>query len=139
MNLLNLLDKLNGRFPVPRLTGGRIAAALAVAAVADFLQVALLPLEWLFVQQIVDVIAMGLTIWLLGFHLLLLPTFVVEFIPVVDMLPTWAACVVAVIALRKRAERPPAATIPPVVDAPPVNAPPPQIGDGSPDQGTRPR
>jgi hypothetical protein len=139
MNILNLLDKLHGRFPVPRLTRGRIAAALAVAAVADFLQVALLPLEWLFVQQIVDVIAMGLTIWLLGFHLLLLPTFVIEFIPLVDMLPTWTGCVVAVVALRKRAGRPSAAGIPPVVSAPPSDTPPLQIGDGSPNQGTRPR
>ena len=98
---MNLLDKLNGRFPVPRLTRGRIIAALGVAVVADFLQVALLPLEWLFMQQIVDVMAMGLTMWLLGFHLLLLPTFVVEFVPVMDMLPTWTGCVIAVIALRK--------------------------------------
>lgn len=112
MNLLNLLDKLNGRFPVPRLTGGRIAVALTVAVVADFLQVVLLPLEWLFVQQIVDVIAMGLTMWLLGFHLLLLPTFVVEFVPVVDMLPTWTGCVIAVIALRKRAQR---GVVPPII------------------------
>ena len=112
MNLLNLLDKLNGRFPVPRLTGGRISTALAVAVVADFLQVVLLPLQWLFVQQIVDVIAMGLTIWLLGFHLLLLPTFVIEFIPLVDMLPTWTGCVIAVIALRKRAQR---GGVPPII------------------------
>ena len=136
---MNLLDKLSGQFPAPRLTRGRVVAALAVGVVADFLQVVLLPLEWLFVQQIVDVIAMGLTMWLLGFHLLLLPTFVVEFIPIVDMLPTWTGCVVAVIALRKRAQRSPIATIPPVVDAPPSDTPPLQIDDGSSAQGTRPR
>ncbi len=109
---MNFLDKLNGLFPAPRLTRRRIVAALTVGVVADFLQVALLPLEWLFVQQIVDVIAMGLTMWLLGFHPLLLPTFVVEFIPIVDMLPTWTGCVIAVIALRKRAQR---VTVPPVI------------------------
>ena len=137
---MNLLDKLSGQFNVPRLTRGRIVTALAVAVVADFLQVALLPLEWLFVQQIVDVIAMGLTMWLLGFHPLLLPTFVMEFIPLVDMLPTWTGCVVLVIALRKRAEHPPAIMTPPVVDAPPpADTPPRQISDGSSDQGTRPR
>ena len=136
---MNLLDKLSGQFNVPRLTRGRIVTALAVAVGADFLQVALLPLEWLFVQQIVDVTAMGLTMWLLGFHPLLLPTFVLEFIPLVDMLPTWTGCVVLVIALRKRAEHPPAIITPPVVDAPPANTPPRQIGDGSPNQGTRPR
>ena len=99
---MNLLDKLNSRFTAPRLTRGRITIVIAIAVVADFLQIVLVPLEWMFVQQIVDVIAMALTIWLLGFHLLLLPTFAVEFIPVVDMLPTWTACVIAVIALRKR-------------------------------------
>ena len=109
---MNLLDKLNGQFPVPRLTRVRVVAALAVGVVADFLQAVLLPLEWMFVQQIVDVIAMGLTMWLLGFHLLLLPTFVVELIPVMDMLPTWTGCVIAVIALRKRAQR---GTVPPVI------------------------
>jgi len=115
---MNLLDKLNGRFPVPRLTRGRIIAALGVAVVADFLQVALLPLEWLFMQQIVDVMAMGLTMWLLGFHLLLLPTFVVEFVPVMDMLPTWTGCVIAVIALRKGTQQ---QSAPPVIstDEPP--------------------
>ncbi len=128
---MNFLDKLNGQFPVPHLTRGRILAALAVGVAADFLQVVLLPLEWMFIQQIVDVIAMGLTMWLLGFHLLLLPTFVVEFIPIVDMLPTWTGCIVAVVALRKRAERPPAANIPSVVDAPSANAPPRLIGENS--------
>jgi hypothetical protein len=39
---------------------------------------------------------------LLGFHPLLLPTFVVEFLPVADMLPTWTGCVALVVALRKR-------------------------------------
>jgi hypothetical protein len=121
---MNLLDKLNSQFPVPQLTGGRIAAALAAAVVADFLQVVLLPLEWMFMQQIVDVIAMGLTMWLLGFHLLLLPTFIVEFIPIVDMLPTWTGCVIAVIALKKRAQRTPVP--PPVIST----TEPPKARDG---------
>ena len=99
------LDKLTGRFTAPHLTRGRMVLALVLAVVADFLQIVLLPFEWLFVQQIVDVIAMALTMWLLGFHPLLLPTFLVEFIPVVDMLPTWTGCVIAVIALRKREQR----------------------------------
>jgi hypothetical protein len=74
--------------------------AFAVAVIADGLQFifSLVPLA----DQAIDVAAFGLTAGLLGFHLLLLPTFAVEFIPVVDMLPTWTACVIAVIALRKR-------------------------------------
>jgi hypothetical protein len=114
------LDQFNRRFAAPQLTRARIAIALAIAVIADSLQIVLLPLEWAFVQQIVDVVAMLLTVLVLGFHPLLLPTFVVEFIPVVDMLPTWTGCVVAVIALRRRRERAgPEAGAPHVVDVPP--------------------
>ena len=82
--------------------------ALAVAAVADGLQFLLLPFEWTFLESVVDVVAMVLTMRILGFHLLLLPTFVIEFIPFIDVIPTWTACVAAVIALRKREQnRPP--------------------------------
>ena len=104
--MLKLLDQLTRRFAAPPLTRTRIVLAVAIALVADFLQVVLLPLEWAFVQQIVDVVAMALTTLVLGFHPLLLPTFLVEFIPIIDMLPTWTGCVIAVIALRKRAQRP---------------------------------
>jgi hypothetical protein len=74
--------------------------ALAVAVIADGLQFIFGPVP--LVDQAIDVVAFGLTMWAIGFHLLLLPTFAVEFIPGVDMLPTWTACVIAVIALRKR-------------------------------------
>jgi len=66
------------------------------------LQLLLGPLGWAFADEIIDAVAMILTVWLLGFHILLLPTFVVELIPVVDELPTWTACVAAIIALRRR-------------------------------------
>ena len=79
--------------------------ALAVAVVADALQLLLGPLGWVFGDQIIDVIAMALTTWAIGFHWLLLPTFVTEFIPLLNELPTWTACVIAVIALRKREQR----------------------------------
>ena len=105
-----LLDFLNTRFATPQLTRSRMFLAVAIAVVADLLQIILVPLEWAFVQQIVDVIAMGLTMLVIGFHPLLLPTFVIEFIPFVDMLPTWTGCVIAVIALRKRGQK----SVPPV-------------------------
>ena len=114
------------------LTRTRIAVALGAAVAADGLQMLLGPLGWWGADEGIDLSAMVLTTLALGFHPLLLPTFVMEFVPLVDMLPTWTGCVVAVIALRKRAERPPAATVPPIVDAPPVNAPPLQIGAGAP-------
>lgn len=106
-------------FGASTLSRPRIVLALAVALAADALQIALLPVAWTFAQSAVDVVAMILTMALIGFHLLLLPTFVVEFIPVADMLPTWTGCVAAVIVMKKRAER--AATSPkppekPVID-----------------------
>ena len=84
--------------------------AMVVAVVADVLQFLLLPFEWTFLESAVDVVAMALMTRILGFHLLLLPTFVIEFIPFVDAIPTWTACAAAVIALRKREQnRPPSA------------------------------
>lgn len=98
---MSLWDTLTGRLTAPKLTRRRIALALLVALAADGLQI---PFVIPPAPEIIDVVAMLLTVWLLGFHVLLLPTFVVELVPVVGMLPTWTACVGAVIALRKRAE-----------------------------------
>jgi hypothetical protein len=98
---MNALEKLRPR----RLSGLRIFLALAVAVGADGLQLVFSYIGWLGPDQAIDCVAMGLTIWLLGFHVLLLPTFAVELIPLVDDFPTWTACVIAVIALRKREEK----------------------------------
>jgi hypothetical protein len=84
------------------LTPVRIRAAYAVAASVDVLQLLGGPLGWVLVDQVLDVVA-AVVMWrLLGFHPLLLPTFVVEFLPVADLLPTWTGCVAVVVALRKR-------------------------------------
>jgi len=111
---------------VPRLTRLRMALALAVALLADGLQWLLNFFGWLGADQVIDVAAMVLTSWLIGFHWLLLPTFVVEFIPVADELPTWTACVVAVIALRRHGPSTPpkAPEAPGSVDSPPKADPP---------------
>ncbi len=99
---MSFWDKVNGRFTAPRLTRGRIVLAITVALAADALQIPFVVPPG---PEIIDVIAMGLTVWLVGFHVLLLPTFVVELIPLAGtMLPTWTACVSAVIVLRKRAQ-----------------------------------
>ena len=127
------LGKLNNLFRPPKLSRTRIILALLVALAADGLQMILGPFGWAGPDEVIDVIALALTSWILGFHLLLLPTFVVEFIPVADMLPSWTACVAAVIVLRKREQR--AATL---VDVTPIEKPPTQISGGS-DQGTLPR
>lgn len=116
---MTLTDKIKRACAAPQtLTIKRIIAAVAFALVADGLQIVfqVVPLA----PEIIDVIAMAVTTWLLGFHLLLLPTFAVEFIPVIDMLPTWTGCVLAVIALRKRNQNnSPTLTVPtppPVID-----------------------
>jgi hypothetical protein len=89
-------------FSTPRLTPSRIRLAYGVAVAADALQMILGPLGWMLADQIVDVIA-GIATWrLLGFHPLLLPTFAVEFLPIIDMLPTWTGCVALVISRRKK-------------------------------------
>lgn len=117
---MNRPEKSGRRLRAPKLTRTRISLALVAAVSADGLQIVFGPLP--LVDQAVDVVAFGLTVWALGFHLLLLPTFAVEFIPGVDMLPTWTACVIAVIALRKREQN-----APPVVPPKSANPPPPVI------------
>ena len=91
-------------FRTPFLTRRRIWLAVAVGLAADAIQVLLGPLGWPFFDEIIDVVSMIVLSLLLGFHPLLLPTFVVESLPVVNMLPTWTGCVAAVVALRRRAQ-----------------------------------
>lgn len=90
----------------PFLTKTRIRTAYAVAIATDVLQFALGPLGWAGVDQALDVIAAAVEWRLLGFHPLLLPTFVVEFLPVTDLLPTWTGCVALVIATRRKTQEP---------------------------------
>ena len=104
-----LLEKIRTNFrpPLP-LSRKRMIIALTVAVLADGLQLLLLPFAWTFAESAVDVVAMLLTVRLLGFHVLLLPTFALELIPLVDAFPSWTVCVLAVIALRQREQRRPA-------------------------------
>ena len=139
---MKMLDAITRMFPAPRLTAKRIVLAFAVAMAADAVQLALLPLGPLALlpHEAIDVIAMALTCWLLGFHVLLLPTFLLELVPVLGgVSPTWTACVVAVVALRKREQRnetaPLEASPPPVAGAPPPQLPPavpPKLSESSP-------
>jgi len=89
----------------PILTPARVRLAYAIGVTTDVLQFVLGPLGWVGADEILDVIAAALTWWAIGFHPLLLPTFVVEFLPVTDLLPTWTGCVAAVVALRRRHQR----------------------------------
>jgi hypothetical protein len=103
---MSLPEKIAEKLRAPQLTRARMILALVVAVMVDGTQLVLGlfgPIGW-FLDEGIDVVAMILTSALLGFHWLLLPTFVVKSVPLVDDLPTWTACVAAVIALRKRAQ-----------------------------------
>jgi hypothetical protein len=91
-------------FEVPVLTRARILSAYAVAGATDILQLVLGPVGWTMIDEVLDVVAM-LLIWrLIGFHALLLPTFVLELVPLADLLPTWTGAVALVVALRRRSQ-----------------------------------
>lgn len=90
---------------VPHLTSRRIAAAFGLAVVVDGVQLVLGPLGWSMADEILDVAAMVAISWLLGFHPLLLPTFLIELFPVADVLPAWTGCVGLVVGLRRREQR----------------------------------
>ena len=112
---MNLPEKLQALFRAPVITRSRMMLALAIAVAADGLQLALGPLGWAGLDQAIDCVAMILVSRIIGFHILLLPTFVVELVPVLEDLPTWTACTAAVIALRKREQNNP----PPPPSSPP--------------------
>ena len=102
MDWRKLLDRLSGNGSQPRLTRGRILAAYAVAIATDALQLVLGPFGWAGADEILDGIAMVASTLLLGFHPLLLPTFVLELVPLADMLPSWTVSVALVIAARRK-------------------------------------
>jgi len=84
------------------LTPQRVRLAYATAVATDALQLLLGPLGWAGADEVLDVAATILIWRLIGFHPLLLPTFLLEFLPITDVLPTWTGCVALVVALRKR-------------------------------------
>ena len=85
--------------PIPPAPPGRnrVRIARIVAAAADLLQWVLLPAfvggAMSPVNNALDVFVGLLMIWLVGWHLAFLPTFVAELIPGVDLFPTWTAAV----------------------------------------------
>jgi|HubBroStandDraft_2_1064218.scaffolds.fasta_scaffold500681_2 hypothetical protein len=113
---MKLVEQSKRVLRVPRLTLFRVVLALAIAIGADGLQLMTGALGWAGPDQAIDVVTMLLIGWLIGFHILLLPTFVLNLIPAIDDLPTWIACTIAVIFLRYRQQRqlpPPPPPVPP--------------------------
>jgi hypothetical protein len=89
-------------FEPPVLTPARVRLAYGVAVATDVLQWVMGPVGWAGADEVLDVVTMILMWRIVGFHPLLLPTFIIEFLPITDMLPTWTGCVALVISLRKR-------------------------------------
>lgn len=96
-----------------RLNVTRVRLAYIVAIATDILQLILGPLGWTFTDEMLDVAAAIVISRLIGFHVLFLPTFVLEFLPVADLLPTWTGCVALVMAIRRRQRIPPPPPPPP--------------------------
>ena len=117
---------------VPRLTRARMRAALIVGIGADVLQWCFGPFGWGGADQVIDVVAMLCTSWLLGFHPLLLPTALLEFFPVIDWLPTWTGCVLLVIARRKKQQATTGDPVPAIVNPPPLLEAPERNANGHP-------
>ena len=90
------------RWQPSRVTRADVRLAYAVAVTVDVAQFLLGPFGWVGFDEILDAVAMVIVSRLIGFHPLLLPTFVLEFVPFTDMLPTWTGCVALVVRARRR-------------------------------------
>jgi hypothetical protein len=86
----------------PRVTRTDVRMAYAVAVTIDVAQFAFGPFGWAGFDELLDAVGMVVVSKLIGFHPLLLPTFLLEFVPLTDMLPTWTGCVALVVRSRKR-------------------------------------
>ena len=94
----------------PQITAANIKQAYIIAVVADALQLPLiLTMVFTITIPFVEVVVIGIDIAvmlilskLLGFHWALLPCFVLEVIPGLDLIPTWTACTAFVVSQRKK-------------------------------------
>ncbi len=85
---------------MPTLTKRRVRFALALAMLADLVQVGLMPLFWEGAasppNDVLDVVIAVAMFLLLGFHWALLPSVVLELVPALNLVPTWTAAVLFV-------------------------------------------
>lgn len=75
----------------------RVRAARFIAVLADLLQIVLFPIfapgavaPW---DDALDVVVAAALVWLLGWNWTLLPSFVAELVPGLDLVPTWTMAV----------------------------------------------
>ena len=74
-----------------------------IALAVDALQIAIMPLlfpgsPW---NNAIDLVTGAVMVWLLGWHIAFLPTFITELVPFVDLFPTWTVAVLFVTRKKK--------------------------------------
>ena len=78
-----------------QLTAGRIRVARVVAIAADAVQVFVFPAfagGWVSpLNDAVDLVVGAVLVILVGWHWAFLPSFIIELLPGVDLVPTWTA------------------------------------------------
>ena len=114
--MISLLSKVSKLLEPPDITRRRVWFAYAVAIGTDAVQLLLGPLGWFWVDEVLDVVAMIAITRAIGFHVVLLPTFAIEFLPLSDMLPTWTGAVALILSLRRRTASPGPPVSGPVID-----------------------
>jgi hypothetical protein len=89
-------------------SGRRVWAARGIAAAVDLVQIGLFPffIEGSMnpVSAALDLVTCIVLIWLVGWHIAFLPTFIIEQLPVADLAPTWTLA--TLIATRKYGKEP---------------------------------
>ena len=100
--------ELNLESPIAISPASRLRAALALAIVADLLQIAIFPL---FIEgaaspadDLLDLGVAGAMSYLLGWHWEFLPSFFAKLVPGVDFVPLWTLAVANVYRKSKRSE-----------------------------------
>jgi len=94
-----------------QITRASVTVVMVAALIADVLQMpatlamisGIFTLEGVAIDLLIDLFMAGLTTCLLGFHWALLPTCVIEAVPVLEAAPTWTGCV-SFVAWRRRGQ-----------------------------------
>ena len=97
----------------PLVTPRRILIARVLAVAVDLAQFALLPVELTPLNNVIDVLTGVAMIALLGWHWAFLPTFAVELVPFVDLVPSWTLAVMFATRGQSAPGAPPPAPPPP--------------------------
>ena len=105
----HMQSELNFESPIAISPASRLRAALALAIVADLVQIAIFPL---FIEgaaspadDLLDLGVAGAMSYLLGWHWEFLPSFFAKLVPGVDFVPLWTLAVANVYRKSKRAEK----------------------------------